>query len=103
MTSQQMLLCTQFTISYGRAPRRSSGAVPPAPVMFEAMLKGWARQQRSRQLAEKTVGDTRVFQPAPGRVGVHSSGRSLFVDGVDTEPSLIGFRVVCRYFRAHPT
>lgn len=32
-------------------------ALDPAPVMFEAMLEGWSRQQRSRLLAEKTVRD----------------------------------------------
>ena len=32
-------------------------ALDPAPVMFEAMLEGWSRQQRSRLLAEKTVKD----------------------------------------------
>ncbi|AMW08198.1 hypothetical protein A4E84_00780 [Streptomyces qaidamensis] len=32
-------------------------APAPAPVMFEAVLEGWSRQQRSRLLARKTVRD----------------------------------------------
>ncbi|WP_328792645.1 hypothetical protein [Streptomyces sp. NBC_00273] len=32
-------------------------ALDPAPAMFEAMLTGWTRQQQSRLLSKKTIGD----------------------------------------------